>query len=386
MLYSLACLIVLIAILLITVYVLNIIKPLPISDVKYPSIEGIRGYLAFFVFIHHGYIWYHYLKTNTWEAPESNLFNHFGQSSVLFFFMITSFLFTSKLIEAKGNIDWKRLYVGRFFRLFPMYLFSIIVLFSIVVIQSKGVLYENTGLLCKELLIWISFTIGGNPEINAVKETYLINAGVAWSLPYEWMFYFCLPLLGLVFKVKTPLKTVILTTVIVIVMIALNKSRLNYFLPFVSGIIVAVIAPKIKNRAIFKRPLFGVFIIIAALLNIYFFHEAYELFSILIATFIFLLIVLNNSILGILHLRLSKQLGQITYSFYLTHGIILYIVFRFINFTATAIENNYWEHWKIIAVCIIPITIISHLSYCYIEKPFMKLTDRFVRKTSIKND
>ncbi len=386
MLYTLACLIVLIVILLVTVYVLNIIKPLPISDVKYPSIEGLRGYLAFFVFIHHSYIWYHYLKTNTWEAPESNLFNHFGQSSVLFFFMITSFLFTSKLIETKERIDWKRLFIGRFFRLFPMYLFSIIALFTIVIIQSKGVLYENIGLLCKELLIWLSFTIGGNPEINAVKDTYLINAGVAWSLPYEWMFYFCLPLLGLAFKLKTPLKTVVTTTVIMIVMIVLNKSRLNYFLPFVSGILVAVIAPKIQNKAVFKGPLFGVLIIIAGLLNIYFFHEAYELISILIATLIFLLIVLNNSILGILHLRLSKQLGQITYSFYLIHGIILYIVFRFINFTATATENNYWDHWKIIALCIIPITIISHLSYCYIEKPFIKLTDHFVRKTSIKND
>lgn len=73
----------------------------PPSLGRYASIDGLRGYLAFFVFLHHSCIWYFFLRTGQWQAPPSNLYNHFGQSSVALFFMITGFLFFSKLIDGR---------------------------------------------------------------------------------------------------------------------------------------------------------------------------------------------------------------------------------------------------------------------------------------------
>ena len=116
-----------------SVFIINLIFPIKLDDVKYKSIDGLRGYLAFFVFLHHSYIYFFYLKTNIWEEPKSNLFNHFGQTSVLFFFMITSFLFTNKLINAKEKkINWNRFFISRIFRLFPMYFISIILVFLLL--------------------------------------------------------------------------------------------------------------------------------------------------------------------------------------------------------------------------------------------------------------
>ena len=70
------------------VKVVNQIIPLSIVPVKHPEIDGLRGYLALFVFLHHSYIWRIFIRTNKWEEPDSNLFNHFGQTSVVFFFII----------------------------------------------------------------------------------------------------------------------------------------------------------------------------------------------------------------------------------------------------------------------------------------------------------
>jgi peptidoglycan/LPS O-acetylase OafA/YrhL len=60
---------------------------------RYASLDGLRGYCAFFVFLHHASIWYSYLHTNSWAAPPSHFYNHLGQSGVAIFFMITGFLF-----------------------------------------------------------------------------------------------------------------------------------------------------------------------------------------------------------------------------------------------------------------------------------------------------
>jgi hypothetical protein len=62
------------AIMVLSVHVANKKIPLEIAAVKYPEIDGLRGYLAFFVFLHHSYIWHDYLKTKQWGEPKSNFF------------------------------------------------------------------------------------------------------------------------------------------------------------------------------------------------------------------------------------------------------------------------------------------------------------------------
>lgn len=37
-----------------------------------PEIDGLRGLLAFGVFVHHASIWYFFLQTGRWVVPESN--------------------------------------------------------------------------------------------------------------------------------------------------------------------------------------------------------------------------------------------------------------------------------------------------------------------------
>ena len=127
-----------------TVFLVGLLIKQPASEGRYATIDGLRGYLAFFVFLHHGTIWYFYLRTGMWEAPPSNLYNQFGQSSVALFFMITGFLFWTKLLEAPHKpIDWGRLFVSRVLRLMPLYLCAMLLVLLTVAILSNGTLVDS---------------------------------------------------------------------------------------------------------------------------------------------------------------------------------------------------------------------------------------------------
>ncbi|WP_395067171.1 acyltransferase family protein [Flavobacterium sp.] len=359
-------------VLFIAIFITNKLIKIELQLVKYAEIDGIRGYLAFFVFLHHSYIWSVFLKTDEWKEPTSNLFNQFGQTSVAMFFMITAFLFTNKLILARNNsIDWKKYIKSRFFRLFPAYFFSIIIVFIIVAVLSNFKTNDSILSNFKNIVGWLFFTIGGPNDINNIKNTYLIDAGVTWSLPYECLFYLILPLIALLFKIKVSQKNLIIYTIAFIVIAVLNHVSLKQFLPFFGGIIVAILLDKKSiNLKGFK---YSIVLLILVFILIYFFNSGKDSFPILISTLLFLIIASGNSIFGILSNTFSKLLGQVTYSLYLLHGIVLFIVFKFVIGFQEASHFSDTKYWAIIACCIFPIILISQISYKYIELPFINL-------------
>ena len=367
----------LILIMLLSIYVTNKVIKLETSTVVFTEIDGMRGYLAFFVFLHHSYIWRAFLKTDKWVEPQSNLFNHFGQTSVNFFFIITAFLFTTKLLTSKKiDFDWKKYITSRFFRMFPMYFFSIIIVFIVILFESDFEQKSSISDILKNTLSWIFFTVGGANDINKIENTFIINAGVTWTLPYEWMFYFLLPLLALAFKIKVKLKTIVIFTIIAIAIALLNKAPFNNFLPFVGGILVAVLIHNYNLSVIFKKNIFSLIGILAIIITIIFTHRGSKPMPILISTLFFILVAYGNSFFGIFSGTLSRKLGQITYSIYLIHGIVLFIVFRYLIGFKITLELTEAEYWGVIALCIFPIIFISQLTFKYIEIPFIYLNKK----------
>ena len=355
----------------IAVIISNKVINLDIENVKYPEIDGIRGYLGFFVFLHHSYIWHIYLKSNLWESPKSNIFNHLGQTSVVLFFIITSFLFVTKLILNKNiEFDWKKYIVSRFYRLFPMYIFTIFILFLIVLFitnfELKDTLFNNL----KGCMSWIFFSIDGPSNINSLENTFLVNAGVTWTLPYEWMFYLLLPIIALFFKIKVKYKTIILFSLVFLLILFINKPSPTYFIPFLGGILCAVLNNS-KIKIDWKNYKFSVLGLSLLFLSVYRFNSGTKIPAIAVSTFLLLIISNGNSFFGILSSHFSRKLGQITYSIYLIHGLVLFIVFRFIIGFKKAAMLSELEYWSIIALCIIPIIIISQLTFKHIELRFI---------------
>lgn len=338
------------------------------------SIDGLRGYLAFFVFLHHSSIWYFYLKTGQWNAPPSNLYNHFGESSVAFFFMITGFLFFSKLIDGRTrNIDWGKLLISRFLRLVPLYFFIMIIFLVIVAMRSKGMLNEPPQYLMRNIVWWLGFTILGSPNVNGIDHTYTIVAGVTWSLPYEWFFYFSLPLLALTVRVIPPVPYIILG-VASSVGLLLWHPLVYPLLSFIGGIAASFIVRVIAFRqfaASIVASLCALGFIIAVVIA---YPSAYGIVPLLLLSLAFSFIAAGNSMFGALTHPVSRTLGEMAYSIYLLHGIILFIAFTLIIGKNQAMNLSPVTYWTVI-VSLTPVLILtSFYTFRFIERPAMHST------------
>lgn len=123
----------------------------PAASSYFPAIDGLRGILAYSVFIHHAAISWRYLSTGSWEATSSQFYNYLGDGGVALFFMTTSLLFWSKILNSSTGLNWKNLYISRFFRLYPLYLTAACLVFTIVFIDAGFIVKVDPGNLLKSI-------------------------------------------------------------------------------------------------------------------------------------------------------------------------------------------------------------------------------------------
>ncbi len=339
------------------------------SHDRYLSIDGLRGYLAFFVFLHHTTVWYGYIRTGSWSLPDSHLYIHFGQSSVALFFMITGFLFWSKMLDAKDKpIDWLHLYVSRVFRLTPLYLVAMAIVFLVVAQASDFQLREPISSVLIDCFRWLIFTATGSPEINGMDNTYIVIAGVPWSLRYEWLFYVSLPILALALRILAPLPILALSA-LSIVICALLPLKAIHLAAFLGGILAAYVVRIPDACAVAKSPwasLFAAGCIVGAVLA---YRGSETLGALGMLTVAFVLIACGSTLGGILTNRACRLLGDLSYSLYLLHGILLFVVFDRLIGLVQARQLTPLAHWAIAAASVPALICLALMTYKLIEIP-----------------
>jgi peptidoglycan/LPS O-acetylase OafA/YrhL len=347
----------------------------PLTHDRYSSVDGLRGYLAFFVFLCHSSIWYFFLRSGQWSVPPSNIYTHFGQSSVALFFMITGFLFSSKLIDGRSKaIDWGRLLISRFLRLVPLYIFTMTIMFLIVMVISKGVVNEPIAKLINGGIRWIGFTVLGAPDLNGVPNTSLMVAGVTWSLPYEWFFYFSLPLLALLVRARVPMTYLVPSFAITIGGFMLWGPTIHHLATFGGGIAAAFLVRSEPVRKFSASKVATLIIIGCVVVTVAFFETANTLLPLFLLSTSFVLIACGNTIFGVLVHPVSRIIGEMAYSIYLLHGLMLFIVFRLLIGTDQAATYSPIEHWAVVA-SLTPVLIFgSFATYYFIESPALQRT------------
>ncbi len=352
----------------------------PLSQGRYASIDGLRGYLALFVFQCHSCVWYFYLRTGEWKEPPSNLYTHFGESSVVLFFMITGFLFFSKLIDGRSKrIDWARLFISRFLRLAPLYLFAMLLLFIVVAYGSNGIFNESIQKLLRGMVQWVSFSTLGTPDLNQFKNTFTIVAGVVWSLRYEWFFYFSLPILALTVKIIPPFPYIVLSIASIVVfaiigVLGMSQLEMPRLMSFLGGIVACILA-RIEFCREFASRRGSSFLLLACItITVAFYSSAFKAVPLFLLSVAFAIIACGNNMFGVLISPASRFLGQMAYSIYLLHGITLFVAFNFILSVNKSRVLSPVSHWLII-VGITPILVfVCFLTFYFIERPAMKST------------
>jgi peptidoglycan/LPS O-acetylase OafA/YrhL len=164
-----------------TAFVINRCYQVTHDDNRYETIDGFRGLLALGVFIHHAVIWHASIHTGRWASPKSIFYSHLGDGSVSFFFMITAFLFITKLLQQEENFNWTKFFLSRIFRLVPMYIVTLLVMVSIIYYCTNGTLNVPLIALVKQLIHWSMFTVTGSPDINNFDQTRKITSSVVWT-------------------------------------------------------------------------------------------------------------------------------------------------------------------------------------------------------------
>lgn len=350
---------------------------LPETHGRFVAIDGLRGYLALAVFVHHASIWFGYAQTGRWELPPAALFVHLGQSAVALFFMITAFLFFGKLLDDRSRgsaTDWLRVFVSRVLRLYPLYLVVLTVMVLVVLVLSDGKLQVSGKYFLRTLAHWFLFTIFDAPNLNLVDETLRIVAGVTWSLPYEWFFYLSLPVLALVVGGRVSWRWTAMS-VFAIAAFLLTKWQPIHLLSFCAGMMVAVAVRQPLVRALAPTWPITLLTLMALVAVVWLTQDGRNALAIGLLGIAFLAIASGNSLFGLLHLRVSRLLGEMAYSIYMLHGMLLFIAFKFFIGESVVRGFSAWAYWAVVLSLTPLLVCIAQMSFAAIERPAMEKVD-----------
>ncbi len=331
---------------------------IPLDSSRVQGIDGLRGYLAGTVFIHHACIWYFFLRSGLWEKPASNFYTELGRASVALFFMITAFLFTRRILASR-SIEWNRLYVSRILRIVPL-----------LIVHHLAA-----------LLVLATIRLNHIPTVFNGIDTdrkVLLTAAVSWTLDYEWIFYLMLPLLALLRGMRVPLVLLLLSALMVVE--RHSEVLSENMLPFIGGVVAALLANHAALRR-FAPTRMASMLVLACLAVAYGMGRDLPMAVWLaLLTLAFTLIASGNTLSGLLSSRVSRAFGEITYSVYLLHGLVLFIAFRGVTGIPLAQALSPAAHWAVVILATPALVLLSYASWRWIERPCLRRVDAWSQR------
>ncbi|WP_217188890.1 acyltransferase family protein [Enterobacter soli] len=351
---------------------------------RFDTLDGLRGLAALSVAIHHSFFFFGYAKYGKWSInyigggyPQV-IIDYLGKGSVSMFFMITAFLFWGKILCKAEKVDWIDFYIKRFFRIVPLYVVVVFaaLLYVLINIKSKFELFPYV----RDTFYWLTFDFFGTPNINGFPNSYTIVSGVFWTLSFEWVFYFMLPVLSVFAVSKKSSAFIVCTMFAVSAFIFYFNIGIRFWtqIHVLCFIIGAACAHLYKFYPDFMRKLkspdFSVIAIALLGVCIYLFDAPYSHAPTILIGITFLIVSCGNSVFGILKLRVMKMLGAISFSVYLLHGITYTVIF-------SPLIKSGVSYQAAITITIPAIIALSTVSYLFIEKKFISKGQAITAKT-----
>lgn len=328
------------------------------------ALDGLRGLLALSVILHHGIIAHDYFGSGRWEAPPAKFDNLLGQGAVALFFMSSAYLFWGRIIR-RGTLDWNAFYRGRVRRLVPMYVATILLLLTVVAVETGFSLRVGLGDLLNQVARWFTFAFADAGDINGLRGTGTILS-VIWTLRWEWMFYLALPFFAFLYGAISA-RWLFYGAVLIV---SAATDSLHMALYFASGG-MAVHAVARWQESWWGRRIASVLGLIAGAVLVARFHDAYGLAPALLLFPVFLAALLASGPWSILRWRPLVFLGHISYSVYLLHNPLIHIVavsvFGPAGYATLGLPGLYLALLGVAGLTVAA----STATYLLIEKPFL---------------
>jgi len=344
---------------------------------RYITVDGLRGFLALAVVLHHCVVSYRFHQTDEWQLPPSSFYSIIGQAGVAVFFMITAFLFWGRLLDQGKRIDWFALYCSRFFRIVPLYWVVVVLMLIIVAIESGFHLAVPSGQLSKQVFRWLLPAILKElPLVNGYEHTFTITAGVTWTLYYEWMFYFSLPMLAIAATRRSLLAFV--PVVIWLIFILPETLSDGFTRDLVAMFVIGMVAASIVRRSPgfigdskLKSAAAAVLLVFPLLTR----STAYEWVSIVSLGGFFILVSSGASLFGLLTTRSAIRLGSIGYGLYLLQGIVI-TIFHSPHVLGDFADKGPAQVWLTTLAISFALVCAAAASYQFVEKPCIVIGKR----------
>ncbi|HEX7863941.1 MAG TPA: acyltransferase [Variovorax sp.] len=361
----------------------------PQRDHRTATLDGLRGFLALSVFVHHLMVTHGYIERGIWTFPPPGFHTLLGQVGVGAFFMITGFLFWGKLLDAKGRPDWAGLYIGRLWRIGPTYLLAVGLMFLIVAWKTGFELREPAWSVLGAALQWLALGIVPmQPDINGYVGTTLILAGVTWTVFVEWLFYGSLRLMaplargGWTSRFVAGGLLLCLPALTVAALpsagspthptLALVVGALAWVLAsFLMGMLSAWLVRQDGARRLRERlPEWAASLLALACLAALFlgFPHMVGPVQVLLLWVFFHLICCGSTLFGLLATRVARRMSTVSYSIYLLQGLVLTVVFSVQPVREFAMAGA-MQYWLVGTLCALLLVATSVVSYRLVEKP-----------------
>ena len=346
--------------------------PLPASEGRMGCVDGLRGYLALSVVAHHFIIWREVLLGGTWTAPTLPILNQLGAGAVGLFFMTTGFVFYRRVLTGFRKTSWPAVYITRVFRIVPLLVFSVAVV-ALIAMARTGVQLGRNDLMA--LARWV--TTWGEPGLAGDPDAGRTNAYVLWSLWFEWLFYiFVLPGAALLMDLvrgRLPswtVPTALLGVAVVGGSLTSHLPLLHYLPLFAAG----MFAFEARARPALVRWLQGR---VAALIAAAGLVSAALAFPMPLSpgfpafALFFICAACGNSFFGLLGTRGALVLGEISFSLYLLHGIVLSLFFVEGDWITIGIPAG--TAMLFLPLVSVAAVLVSCVTYLGVERPAIRL-------------
>jgi peptidoglycan/LPS O-acetylase OafA/YrhL len=340
------------------------------------ALDGLRGVLALGVFFHHAAIYHDYLLDGRWDVPPSGFYTLLGQGGVAMFFMITGFLFWSRLIKSKERTDWFSLYLGRVFRIGPLYLLAAVCGLVVVFLKIGFTVNVTAGKLLEQIGHWLALGYLSLTPVNGYSEAPLVLARATWTLHYEWLFY--ASLLVLAFPARRPnlhLPFAAGALLLTLIYLAVRPGQpaacvcLFLFGMFCGSLIHEGMVVKTSNTVTSAMAALLIGLVFVA------FASAYSIGPVILLGGAFYFIASGSTLFGLLTSRPARRMGNVSYGIYLLQGLSLAVVFMFASAKHAALASPF-GHWLVVLLCAILLVSAATVSHVLIERPGIALGRR----------
>lgn len=329
----------------------------PRSD-RDARLEGLRGVLALSVVAHHLLMVRTLAATGRWIGPPDDLGNLLGKAAVALFFMLSAYLFTRHIDAAGGRLVTGRFLSQRFARIVPAWLAAIALMLWIVPADTGFRLHEPAGQVVREVGTWLLFPDEKPTDINGRPMTYTLLSTV-WSLRYEWLFYFSLPLLsvgyrrwgawapGLILGVLALFFDQWIFFALGALAVPARRLNLDWRPAAVAGLVAVLLLYRTPNDMPGALMLFPAFMVVTS----------------------------GASGGWWLADRRLVVVGRVSYSLYLLHNPLIYLIMSMGVGRAAYGALDDARFIPIAAISTVIVLVVAALSYRWIELPFLRRRD-----------